>query len=52
MPYKSLKQEGFFNANRKKLEAKGVDVGEWNQASKGLKLPEKAGALRKKALSK
>jgi hypothetical protein len=42
MPYKSQKQEAFFNANRKKLEKQGVDVGEWNKASKGMKLPKKA----------
>ena len=39
MPYKSLKQERFFNVNRKKLEKQGVDVDEWNKASKGKKLP-------------
>ena len=42
MPYKSVKQEHFFNANKKKLEAQGVDVDEWNKASKGKKLPLKA----------
>jgi hypothetical protein len=42
MPYKSKAQEAFFNANRKKLEKQGVNVGEWNSASKGLKLPKKA----------
>ncbi len=41
MPYKSKAQEGYFNANRKKLEKQGVDVGEWNKSSKGLKLPKK-----------
>jgi N-acetyl-beta-hexosaminidase len=41
-PYKSEAQEKFFNANRKKLEKKGVNVGEWNAASKGKKLPKKA----------
>ena len=51
MPYKSEAQEEFFNANRKKLEAQGVDVDEWNKASEGLKLPEhshssKASAFR------
>lgn len=40
MPYVSSAQEKFFNANRDKLEAKGVNVDEWNKASKGLKLPE------------
>jgi hypothetical protein len=39
MPYKSLKQERYFNANRAKMEAQGVDVDEWNSASKGMKLP-------------
>ena len=42
MPYKSLKQERFFNTHRKELEAQGVNVGEWNQASKGKKLPLRA----------
>lgn len=42
MPYKSLAQERYFNANKKKLEAQGVNVSEWNQASKGMKLPKKA----------
>jgi hypothetical protein len=41
MPYKSEAQRKYFNVNRKKLEAQGVDVDEWNQASKGKKLPEK-----------
>lgn len=43
MPYRSAKQRAFFNIpkNRKKLEAQGVDVDEWNASSKGLKLPEK-----------
>lgn len=41
MPYKSKAQERFFNANRKKLEKQGVDVNEWNKASKGKKLPKK-----------
>jgi hypothetical protein len=39
MPYLSLKQERFFNANKVALEKKGVNVGEWNSASKGKKLP-------------
>lgn len=43
MPYKSLAQERYFNANKAKLEAQGVNVDEWNQASKGMTLPEKTG---------
>ncbi len=39
MPYKSRAQERYFNANRAKMEREGVDVDEWNQASKGKKLP-------------
>jgi hypothetical protein len=42
LPYKSKAQEKFFNVNRKKLEKQGVDVDEWNKASKGKKLPNKA----------
>ena len=41
MPYKSLAQEKFFNANRDKLEKQGVNVSEWNQASKGLNLAKR-----------
>ena len=41
MPYKSLAQERYFNANRGKLEREGVDVDEWNEASKGEQLPMK-----------
>lgn len=41
MPYESLAQERYFNANRSKLEAEGVNVDEWNKASKGMKLPKK-----------
>ena len=39
MPYKSKAQEAYFNANKTKLEAQGVNVDEWNAASKGMKLP-------------
>lgn len=41
MPYKSVAQERYFNANKAKLEKQGVDVNEWNAASKGKKLPSK-----------
>lgn len=40
MPYSSDAQRKFFNANRGKLEKQGVDVDEWNESSKGKKLPE------------
>ena len=42
MPYKSLKQERYFNANKAKLQKQGVNVNEWNSASKGMKLPTTA----------
>lgn len=41
MPYKSDAQRRFFNANRRRLESEGVDVDEFNAASKGKKLPER-----------
>lgn len=40
MPFVSQAQRKYFNANRDKLEAQGVNVDEWNTASKGMKLPE------------
>lgn len=52
MPYRSLAQERYFNANREKLERDGVNVAEWNQASKGMKLPEHAkSAARKRKIA-
>lgn len=41
MPYQSNQQRKFFNANRASLEKQGVNVDEWNKASKGKKLPSK-----------
>lgn len=46
MSYKSDAQRKFFNANRVKLEAQGVDVDEYNAASKGMDLPEHAPKMR------
>ena len=48
MPYKSLKQERYFNVNRAKMEKQGVDVDEWNAASKGKKLPVKVKKAKKR----
>lgn len=39
MPYESLAQEGYFHTHKKQLEAQGVNVDEWDQATKGKKLP-------------
>lgn len=41
MPYKSQAQAAYFNIHRNELEKQGVNVDEWNQSSKGLKLPKK-----------
>lgn len=48
MPFKSEAQRRYFEANRAKLEKQGVDVKEWEEASKGLKLPERAPKTRSK----
>ncbi len=47
MPYKSKAQAAYFNIHKKELESQGVDVGEWNSASKGMKLTEKTAPRRK-----
>lgn len=52
MPYKSKAQEAYFNANRKQLEARGVNVDEWNQASKGKKLPTRKRNAKTKTTSR
>jgi hypothetical protein len=41
LPYKSKAQEAYFNIHRAELERKGVNVDEWNEASKGESLPER-----------
>ena len=52
MPYKSKAQERYFNANRDKLESEGVNVDEWNTASKGKKLPAKKSTPKQKGKRK
>ena len=46
MPYKSKAQEAYFNIHKKELEKQGVNVNEWNEASKGKKLPERVTKLQ------
>lgn len=46
MPYKSKAQQAYFNIHKKELEKQGVDINEWNQASKGKKLPAKVSKLK------
>jgi len=51
MPYKSKAQAAYFNIHKTQMEKQGVDVEEWNRASKGKKLPKHKKsvlALRKK----
>ena len=48
MPYKSKAQEAYFNIHNKQLEKQGVNVNEWNESSKGKKLPEHAKSKKKK----
>jgi hypothetical protein len=42
MPYVSDAQRKYFHDNKQRLEAQGVNVAEWDAASKGKKLPEHA----------
>jgi hypothetical protein len=47
MPYKSDAQRKYFHANKKKLEKQGVNVAEWDKASKGKKLPKRINKRKK-----
>ncbi len=40
MPYVSQAQAGYFHTHKAQLEKQGVDVSEWDAASKGMKLPK------------
>ena len=42
MPYKSKAQAAYFNIHKGELEKQGVNVNEWNSASKGTKMPQYA----------
>ena len=46
MPYKSQAQERYFNANKEKMEGEGVNVEEWNESSKGKKLPKRVNKMK------
>ena len=48
MPYESKAQQGYFHAHKAELEKLGVSVDEWDQASKGKKLPERKGEKKEK----
>jgi hypothetical protein len=48
MPLKSEAQRRYFEANKEKLE-EGVNVKEWEESSKGLKLPERSAQTEQKS---
>ena len=48
MPYKSEAQKRWFNENKEELAKKGVNVDKLNKESEGMKLPDKAGKLKKR----
>ena len=48
MPFKSEAQRRYFEANKAKLTKQGVNVKEWEESSKGLKLPERAPKTKNK----
>jgi hypothetical protein len=50
MPYKSQAQAGYFHTHKAQLERQGVDVGEWDAATKGKHLPRRA-AVRQKTVN-
>jgi hypothetical protein len=41
MPFKSKAQQGYMEAHKAELEKAGVNIAEWEKATKGKKLPEK-----------
>lgn len=47
MPFKSQAQAAYFNIHKAKLEKQGVNVDEWNAASKGMKLPAKIETMKR-----
>lgn len=42
MPYKSQAQADYFHEHKAELEKQGVNVSEWDDASKGMSLPKRA----------
>ena len=47
MPYVSQAQEGYFHTHKAELEKQGVNVGEWDAATKGKHLPHRVQAHAK-----
>jgi hypothetical protein len=46
-PYKSKAQQGYFHANEGKKGLTGPVVRDWDNASRGMRLPEKATPKKK-----
>lgn len=44
MPYVSQAQAGYFHTHEAELAKQGVNVKEWDRASKGMSLPKRAPA--------
>ena len=42
MPYKSKAQAGYFHTHKAELARQGVNVDEWDAASRGKSLPKQA----------
>ena len=43
MPFRSLAQQRYFEANKAKLESQGVNVSEWEKSTGDKPLPERIG---------
>ena len=50
MPYVSQAQEGYFHTHKSQLEKQGVNVSEWDAATKGKHLPQRVQAHAKGGL--
>lgn len=48
MPYKSKAQAAYFNIHKKELEKQGVNVAEWNKASRGKKMVARVKKTKKR----
>jgi len=46
MPYVSQAQAGYFHTHKAELEKQGVNVDEWDKASKGKSLPKHSNTSR------
>lgn len=47
MPYKSKAQAAYFHTHKKELAKQGVNIKEWDNASRGKKLPQHVAKKKK-----